>query len=79
MRKWRERQHEIRKQQAKDVEKLNKDLSPVWPLDGDINKPHAVPVSDSDDSSIDSDDSSINLDNSDDSEGASVRIPSPPS
>ena len=54
--KWQEKQHEIRKQQAKEMERLNNDLTPVWPLDGDVNKPRAFPVSDSDDSSIDSDD-----------------------
>ena len=79
--KWQEKQHEIWQQQAKDCEKLDNDLSPFWPLDGNINKPHTAPASDGV-SSIDLDNSSVDSDNSnlccDYSEGATVETPLPP-
>ena len=44
-------QHEKRKQQAQDFEKLNSEFDPPYPLP---TSPGAAPVSDDDDSSVDS-------------------------
>ena len=49
---WRARQHKIRSRQAKDFERLNDALNPVWPLDVE-GVPSAASVS-NDDSSVDS-------------------------
>ena len=49
---WRARQHKVRLQQAKDLERLNAAFSPVWPLDVE-DVPYAASVSNAD-SSVDS-------------------------
>ena len=67
---WRVQQHEIRKRQAKEFERLNEGYSPDWPLDDSSNLPDAALISDSDDSSVESDDSDTCL--LDGSEGAPI-------
>ena len=54
---WRTRKHTIRQNKAKEFEKLNNVLQPIWPLDCD-DLPYADLTYD-DDSSVESDDYSI--------------------
>ena len=54
---WRVHQHTIQKNQAKQSEKINDVLQPIWPLDCD-DVPYSALTND-DDSSVESDDGSI--------------------
>ena len=55
---WRTRQHTIQKNRAKEFEKLNDVLQPIWPLDCD-DLPYDALIDDDDDSSVESDDNII--------------------